>query len=436
MIKFAIRFALLCLVNVSGAMAQSNSLDIELVTVDQETFVGSLLEFTEDEVFLDITESKRNFAYDQVGEISFGNTISDSSKNAAEESGVVWTELVDGSRILTKSFSLDERDFLIESMSDVAISGETRSLSPIMFKPLDAPQTDEMWQEVVEESAKSSDGLVVSRKGKLQSIEGVIRKVSEESISFSIDDTTRDIKRSKVQGLFFFRPTQPEFEPALCQLTLIDRSTVNVRRIEVSDEKLKVVCVCGIEFETESGKIAKIDFSIGRDVYLSDLEPTSNDWAPLIASQTIVERLRPFRIARIDTAHDGSPLSLMSGDSGSDLIMRRKEFQHGFSLWGGSKLAFRLNGQFKTLSGLVGFNPKADRNGIVKMVIRVDGKTVFTKRFAHSEGADGVVDANGVGPTQVDIDISGGKRLVIVVEYEDGRNVGDNLHFVDVTLSR
>ena len=422
------------------ALAQSDSLACELVTNADEKATGSLLKITADNVVIqtsgNATDEPEEFSLDSVASISFGNTLlsaetNPTTTNTADGSPDRTTfqsvQLVDGSRLQTTSAILDQREFSMTLGCGLTCKTNVRDIKPVLLRPLDGGLTEESWNEAVDEAAQSADGLIVSRNGKLNTIEGVIAGINNDTVTFTVDDQTREIKLERLQGLFFYHPTGRQFDAPVCQLKLIDDSVIAVRKANIEDGNIDVTSVCGAEFRLQSSVIASFDFASGRDIFLSNLEPLSNDWAPLIASSTIVEKLKSFRKARLGESSDGSPLRLSVYENGLASLGTTKDFSTGIAISGGGKVSFALNRQFKNLSGLVGFDPAANLGGVVSFVIQVDGVTKFQQRL---------VNADRENPVAIDVDVSDGKRLLIKVEYEDGRSVGDQIHFVDAKLSR
>ena len=154
--------------------------------------------------------------------------------------------------------------------------------------------------------------------------------------------------------------------------------------------------------------------------------PTTNDWEPLIASASLVERLRSLKLARLNESFTASPLSLRVFDEQNLLSPGRiQQFEHGVAIQGGGKIAFSLNGQYSRLTGLAGFSPEASLGGKVTLKIVADGKTAFEKSLVHRTMR---------GPERIDLDVEGVERIVLIVGYNDGRSTGDRIHLADLKL--
>jgi hypothetical protein len=147
-----------------------------------------------------------------------------------------------------------------------------------------------------------------------------------------------------------------------------------------------------------------------------------------MTSDAILEKLRRLRLARVNQSFAGRPLSLkFYPDNELSFFAETKQFENGYSIQSGGKLAFALNQQYKTLTGWVGFDPAASPSGNVLFKILVDGKVILEKELIHR------VTQN---PLELNVDIQDADRIVFQVDYHDGRSSGDQLNLVDLKVSR
>ena len=135
------------------------------------------------------------------------------------------------------------------------------------------------------------------------------------------------------------------------------------------------------------------------------MEPTTNDWNALITSPAIVEKLRRLKIARINESFRGLPLALkFSPNQGLSSASEVRQFDQGFAVQGGGKLAFSLGGRFQKLTGLVGFDPAANITGRVKFTVLLDGKPAVEQVLIHRKMKN---------PFQLDVEIKDAKRCLL-----------------------
>lgn len=83
--------------------------------------------------------------------------------------------------------------------------------------------------------------------------------------------------------------------------------------------------------------------------------------------------------------------------------------------------------KFRKLTGWVGFDPSANPSGIVLFKIIVDGKVKVEQELVSREMNN---------PVELNVEITNADRIVFQVDYHDGRSIGDQLHLVNLKVSR
>jgi hypothetical protein len=285
------------------------------------------------------------------------------------------------------------------------------------------------WTKARETPLQSGDAIVVRRSGRLETIEGIVGDISADKVDFRLDDRSASIDRSKITGVIFYHAKGRELPPARCQLTLLDGSVLKLRQIELTGDSFLGLACSGARFELPRELVARLDFSLGRAVFLGSMTPTNRDWTPLIAGSAILEKLRQVRLPRANRSFDNRPLELVFYPEDSDpvKIPRTQTFDNGYAMVGGSKLVFSLDRQFERLTGLAGFSPMADSEGNVVLKIRCDNRLALQQQLRKSDNKN---------PLKLDIDLKDVQRLVIEVDYVDGRSVGDMIHLCNLKVSR
>ena len=104
-----------------------------------------------------------------------------------------------------------------------------------------------------------------------------------------------------------------------------------------------------------------------------------------------------------------------------------RSFERGIAMAGGTRLSYGVNGRYKRLSGWVGFDPDANQAGNVKLTIRGDGQKLLEKEMLAQQMEN---------PFELTLDINSVQRLTFQVDYHDGRAIGDNIHLVDIKVTK
>ena len=393
----------------------SESVFVELS--DDSSMEGRLQSISADSITLIVDGEEKSVASDTVSLIR-GN----SSASATESATQVF--LVDGSVLRCQTLSAKDSKLALQTVDESKSSIATRLVDFVQFLGSEI-NPDAAWQTLVADD-RESDALVVRRDQKLQMVDGIIGDVTDQTVSFTAGDRTAEVKRERLAGLLFYRRYAEDAIPPKFVVELTDGSAIRASSLSVDQQRVAVVSMCGAELNLTADAISTINFREGRSVWLTDLEPASNTWTPLLAGSAVLEKLREFSVSRFDRNFSGRPLEVLALNETSGTLAR-KEYSRGFAIKGGGKLSYVVGKQYRKLTGLVGFDPNANSAGVVKFIVQVDGINRVEKILKASEMER---------PLPIDVDLSEASRIVFEVEYHDRRVVGDILHAVEMKLHR
>ena len=369
-----------------------------------------------------------NLSFKQITSLNFQNSNARAASTDQESQSQGVVSFVDGSQAYFGSIGILKGIATITTVAGVSIRANVSNLKTISFLGNESgSEQKKQWAKLLNETLPTSDAIVVSKNSTLQLIEGIVGDVSDQHLTFSIESRTAEVALEKIKGVVFYR-AEREFTEPTCLLTLTDASRFQIRKIALDRSNLNLTSIGGLQFTIDANQLQRMDFSIGRSVYLSDLIPSTNTWTPLLASTNILEPLKALRIAKFNTDFRGQPLMITNTpDSGLGYLVETVAYEKGIAISGGGRVVFALNKQFKQLSGLVSFQPKAHPSSVVRFVVKTDGQTAISEAMK----ADEILQ-----PIALDLDVSTTDRISFSVEYEDGRSAGDVLHLVDFKVSR
>ncbi len=420
----ALLLLLTCLsIGLSHAKAQEAPLNIVVQTTDGQNLSGELVAL--DGQFLELVNKgeKQTLAFNQIEIVDFANS------NINETTSLLQCRLADGSFLNAQKLSISGTQAHLQLSSGQQIKVAQNSLkSLLLFDPANNPDKLRQWDKFLLSLSAASDAIVAKKNEALQAIEGLVGDVSEDGFDFQMGGRQVTVKAEKLTGVIFYRADR-ELPDRICEIQLIDNSTIYGAQIVFTEGQLNIATGTGDRLVLPMDVIASLNMSVGRAIYLSDLLPTTNDWKPLVASQTNLENLSQLNLSVANKSFTGQPLSLRTIPSGGlAFLATTKTYEKGFAISGGGRLAFNLNAQFKRLTALAGFDPRTEAlPGNVKLEIQVDNKIVLSSVLENRR-----LDQ----PLPVEVNLENAKRLVIRINYHDGRSVGDRVHLVDARLSR
>ena len=416
------------LLNSDAAFCQSAGPSVQLQTAEGQTIQGELLLIDSGSLELQSTGEQITTSFETIARVDFDHpTAGQPTQPMSQPAAVI--QLSDESKLPVQALESVGNEFRVQTVGGVEIQLAKTSVQRVLFfNPADDDLMQQKWDEFLSTFEAPSDAIVAEKNDSLQGIEGLVGDIADGFVNFTMGERNVEVKTEKLMGVLFYRAAR-EFPNTVCLVSLTDGTTLSAQQIVFADGVLNVVTRTGDRVAIAPEKTAAIDFSAGRAVYLSDLLPTTNDWKPLVASRSSMENLSLLRTARINESFSRQPLELRSlPDDSLDFLATTETFMKGFAINGGGRLSFTLNGQFKRLTALAGFDPEVESlPGAVRLLIEVDGKTLVSEVLENRELQK---------PFPIDIDIVNAQRLVIRVEYHDGRPIGDRIHIVDAQVSR
>lgn len=270
-----------------------------------------------------------------------------------------------------------------------------------------------------------SDLLVIFKQnGKsLDYLEGVVGEVTDAEVEFTLDEKTMRVQRSKVAGVVYYRGAPAADAAPGCVLLGRDGLHVNAAHVRMTGSDLQFATAGPTTLTWPLADIYKADFSAGKLVYLSDLEPAAEQWSPWIGLPKSATLAAQYGQPHRDVAPTGGPLSLwIPAESPAD-SGREQSFDKGLSLRSRSVVSYRLPRGFSRFLAVAGIEPTTNHNGDVSLTINGDGRQLWSGRIA-----------GGQAPLSIDAEIDGVKRLTIVVDYGDNLDTGDWLNLCNARI--
>lgn len=326
----------------------------------------------------------------------------------------VWVELIDDSLIRGDGYTAAAGTATVRMMTGQLLSIRTTAIRAVRFRDYaSTPQLAQRWQEIATAKA-SGDSLVVRRGENLDQLTGVIRDVTEEAVRFESDGETVEAKRMKLEGLLYYHPAGGELPRRSAQVTDVSGSQWSVKSLRKADDQLDLVTVAGVSAALPLAQLKRIDFSSGNSQWLHALEPQSVRWRPFIQTKVPDETAARLFEPRGPAARGGHPL-LLAG----------QEYDRGLTIHSRTELVYRLTGDFRQLQAVAGIDDRVRPAGNVRLVISGDDRELFAQTVT---GVD--------PPLALNVDITGVKRLKILVDFGEQLDLADCLDLCDARITK
>ena len=309
--------------------------------------------------------------------------------------GNVSVECVDGGEISGDEFAWDGGPALIPVDGGEVELPIQRVRSVTLRAPRAGDAAPADWRAMLPESPQTDLVVVGKQEGeeeRLDVVECAIAAVTAETVAVVLDDERIPVKRGKVVGMWFLRAPVPG---GGTRVEVVGGSLA-ARTVSWTPEALVVDDVVRLP----ATLLRSIDYAAGRTVRLAALEPEQAETEPFFGVLGRMEGLGPCFAPRFVGADPAA------------LVLRPRSRV----VWRGPAEARRFRTSVAAAPGKV--------PGGVPVAVLLDDREVFRRR----------IDDATASP--VDVDVSGGRRLAIKVEFPVGGGMGCPLRFSDPAFEK
>jgi hypothetical protein len=348
------------------------------------------------------------------------------------EKPAAWIEMIDGSKLQAVQITAQEGKARLELIGGTKVEVPTRSIKSLRLKAQDADLARQ-WRSLGNGvNMAAGDVLVVRKQSQrtveddsgdaktvtetaLDQLEGTILAIKPDTIDFDFGGETIPVKREKVEGIFFIAGVKRELPPPTYKLVEAGGSEWSLKSVELREAGVAGVTTSNVSLLVPLDQVAKIDFAAGNIVYLGDVEPDN---------LALSVGLQPSGMqARFDRLYQ----SWQNRRFGSSaLALGGVRYDKGLGLASRTEVTYRVPEGFKHFRALAGIDDSVEQVGGVTVSIVADGKQVFSKDFTGDDR----------GPTQIDLDLAGARRISIVVSPIHAQGYGDLVNLCEARLTK
>lgn len=394
--------------------------------LDGTTAIGELREWTTDGLRVATSAGDQAIRTNQLISLRW-QPAGQAAATANKPLGLV--ELIDGALLPIQAVEIKKSQATLNlaipgTPSDQKLSLAIEQIASVRLRPLDPPLAKQ-WDEILHMNLANDVLAVIKKDGKsIDYVEGVVGNVASDKIEFKLDGEWQRVDRAKIAGIVYYRPDRRlKNEP---RATLHGRSglRVSATRFELKDSQVELTTAVGAKLSWPVGDLSVADFSAGKLLYLSDIEPASENWVPLVALPAGLNAATQYGLPRRDQSAFGGPLTLTmrEGDTASAQAASRS-FAKGLAIRSRTEMVYRLPAGFQRFVATAGIDPAASTNGKVRLSIQGDDRVLLDTEIAGDEP-----------PHPIQLDIGNVKRLKLVVDYGQNLDTGDWLNLCDARI--
>jgi hypothetical protein len=373
-------FVLLLLVIQAPAMSAA-----ELRTLAGKSIAGELAGITDKEIILTKDGKRTVVPFAEILQVELQK-----ASEAASTGSVIDVELSDGSLLHCKkvAFKGKQAQVTLEG-ADAEYEIPLQSISYVLNGAQDAAVRQD-WQEKILKKPANQDQVVVRRDNALNALQGTLGEGnSTGQIEFTLEvggeRRTRGLDLDRVLGLVFLRKAEVDAPAPLCKVIDLRQNTFTAAKLQIAQDKLKVITVSGAVFLLPRASLVRLDFTNDKIVYLSDMKPAASTY------RSFTGRSDP---PRMDTNLDGRGPLQVHGES----------FSKGIAMHAYTELTYNLDGKYKKLEAVLGMDDVIGGDGQPRVRIEGDGRELFGQVVSRKDER-----------RNLDLDVRGVRQLRVIV---------------------
>ena len=316
---------------------------------------------------------------------------------ASTASARIW--LTDGSVLAGDNLLLEGRELSLEH-AGTTLRVPQQAVSKLAWtlegEPPPASRTAAAaWQSVIPASAESD--LIVIRKAAdptpvYQAVPCAILSIDAEHVTVALDDDRIPVKRERVAGLVWLRAD----EDLDLQGPVVDLVGGRVHAREVryllEADSFEMTTAWSQSLVVPAAAVRRIDLAAGRTVSLASLAPEDMQVTPFFAGLAAVDELAVAFEPRLVPAGESGP----GGQSGPAIVVMPRTI-----------LRWKMPSGVRQLR-LTAMAERVPAGG-ADVVVVVDGRELLRRRLTRDTEAG----------ESVDVDVSGGRRLEVRVDFPE-----------------
>ncbi len=390
--------ALRALLVLIGMAALSQAAD--LTTLDGKKHTGDIVSFNAKEVVFKTTMGDKSFDFTSLNAIDFT-----AAKGPASGTKYIEIELIDGSRFHCGDFKIKGKNVVATLLGNNQVIEFPASTLLYMVRDISDLKLSQAFREILSKRGKR-DIWIVLKNETLDGLTGTFGDgdAKGDLITFEPEANPNkiNIQMSRIYGMIF-NPPPLQVAQTVCRVVDAGKNVMYAKALSLAEGKVIVESITGVKIEYPGiTSLAKLDFSAGSMMYLSNADPIKVDQS---STEGIAE---PYRRDRnLDN---------------SDLKINNVKYPKGLALHSRTVLTYDLNGQYKQFQAIAGVDDCVEGESKVTLTIEADFKPIFK----------GVVTKRDK-PKMLNLAVLNVKELRITVE-SDFLDLGNQLNLVDAKV--
>jgi hypothetical protein len=405
-----------------------------LQTLNGTPVSGELLSISAKSVIFKVAGKRDETPLDQVLSVDIAEVPK--APPTEKDTKYIDVELTDGTLLHCGQFAIKGKEVQVTLLSGQDLKFPLADLRWYLTEAQDK-RIRQDWEKFLAKKTNFDQLVVKGEPAILNSVQGTIIVVDEngENVNFTVKGRAGPFSKSleTIHGIIFQRGPNPargafavgltaspqgqgpflacsaligggtDPAQAVCKVFDLHANVIVASAVVTEGDKVRVTTPNGLKLELPRASLARLDYSPGKLVYLSD-------WK----RKEMQMKLEDSGDVRFDTNLDGGPIRLPG----------HPPFEKGLAIHAHATIEYDLPAGFREFKAILGVDELVGgTDGITKVVIKGDGKELKTYEFSRKDKK----------ALDVKINIQNVKSLSIEVSSAEVLNLG---HHVDLADAR
>ena len=376
---------------------------VELKPLTGEPITGELVSLNDKEAVLKVDGKAVSTPIKQTLQIDIATPPKEPGKDAKYTDVV----LVDGTLLHCSEFSIKGSEVSVKLLAGQEIRFPLASLKSLLKEAHD-PAFRSDWNTFVNRKA-NKDQLVAKIKNKNPATgvgETVLNSLPVGGPPApGVPPPVLVVSLSKIHGMIFERGANPAAAALVCKVLDTDANVYYAGALTLAGGKASLTTTSGVKVDLPRAALARLDYSGGKLVYLSD------DW-PANKMRDTVDAMGQIRCNR---NLDDGPIQL-----------NNVRYDKGLSIHAFAHLDYALGGEFREFKATIGVDDLIAGRQLPTIVkIEVDGKELMNETFTRKDK-----------PKDVTLNVLNAKTLTITVTSDAVINLGRHVDLANARVSK
>jgi len=375
----------------------------DLTTLDGKKSTGDIVSIDDKQVVFKAKGGNETFELTKLSAID----ISARSSDTPIGTKCLEVELVDGSQFRCAEFKIKNKTAILTLLSPKITVELPASLLLYMVRDLSDPKINQTFRGILSKRGKR-DIWIIQKGEALDGVNGTFGDgdAKGETINFEFEATgeKQNIQMKRIYGMIF-NPPPIVVAATVCRVTDGGKNVLYAKSLTVTEKNgLTVETITGLKVEYPSiDSVAKLDFSAGSMLYLSNLDP--------------------IKVEQSSTEGVPEPYRRDRNLDNDELSINRTKYPKGISLHSRTVLTYDLGGKFNQFQAIAGVDDCVEGGeSKATLTIEADFKPIFKE-----------VIKKGEMPKSLNLTVLNVKQLRITV-YSEFLDLGNQVDLVDAKL--